>query len=61
MPPTAAAIRAMHDLPVPELLYRAATAHRQHWNAEEIQFCTLDSIKTGACPCLLYTSDAADE
>jgi len=43
-------IRAIHDLPVPELLYRAATAHRQHWNAEEIQFCTLDSIKTGACP-----------
>jgi biotin synthase len=43
-------IRAIHDLPIPELLYRAATAHRQHWNAEEIQFCTLDSIKTGACP-----------
>ena len=50
MSQTAAAIRAIHDLPVPELLYRAATAHRQHWNAEEIQFCTLDSIKTGACP-----------
>ena len=50
MPQTAIDIRATHDLPVPELLYRAATAHRQHWNAEEIQFCTLDSIKTGACP-----------
>ena len=50
MSQTAADIRAIHDLPVPELLYRAATAHRQHWNAEEIQFCTLDSIKTGACP-----------
>ncbi len=48
LPP--AEIRVIHDLPVPELLYRAATAHRQHWNAEEIQFCTLDSIKTGACP-----------
>jgi len=47
---TASEIRAIHDLPVPELLYRAATAHRAHWNAEEIQFCTLDSIKTGACP-----------
>ena len=43
-------IRAIHDLPIPELLYRAATAHRAHWNAQEIQFCTLDSIKTGACP-----------
>ena len=43
-------IRAIHDLPIPDLLYRAATAHREHWNAQEIQFCTLDSIKTGACP-----------
>ena len=43
-------IRAIHDLPIPELLYLAATAHRAHWNAQEIQFCTLDSIKTGACP-----------
>ncbi len=47
---TSAEIRAIHDLPFPELLYRAATAHRGRWNAEEIQFCTLDSIKTGACP-----------
>jgi biotin synthase len=50
MPLSPADIRAIHDLPVPELLYQAATAHRQHWNAAEIQFCTLDSIKTGACP-----------
>ena len=45
-----AEIRTLHDLPIPELLYRAATIHRAHWNAQEIQFCTLDSIKTGACP-----------
>jgi len=45
-----AEIRAIHDLPIPDLLFRAATAHREHWNAQEIQFCTLDSIKTGACP-----------
>ncbi len=50
MPLTPAEIRAIHDLPIPELLYRAATAHRAHWNPEEIQFATLDSIKTGACP-----------
>jgi biotin synthase len=43
-------IRALHDLPIPELLYRAATVHRANWDAEQIQFCTLDSIKTGACP-----------
>jgi biotin synthase len=43
-------IRAIHDLPIPELLFRAATVHREHWNPLAIQFCSLDSIKTGACP-----------
>jgi len=48
--PSIAEIRAIHDLPIPELLYRAATVHRAHWNPNAIQLCTLDSIKTGACP-----------
>ena len=48
--PSIADIRALHDLPVPELLFRAASVHRAHWNPGEIQFCTLDSIKTGGCP-----------
>jgi len=48
--PSTADIRAIHDLPIPELLFRAASVHRAHWNPSEIQFCTLDSIKTGACP-----------
>lgn len=48
--PSIAEIRTIHDLPIPELLFRAATVHRTRWNPEEIQFCTLDSIKTGACP-----------
>lgn len=43
-------IRAIHDLPFPELLYRASTVHRENWDPNDIQFCTLDSIKTGACP-----------
>ena len=43
-------IRAIHDLPFPELLFQAATAHRENWDPNDIQFCTLDSIKTGACP-----------
>ena len=43
-------IRAIHDLPFPELLFRAAAVHREHWDPQDIQFCTLDSIKTGACP-----------
>jgi biotin synthase len=48
--PSTAEIRAIHDLPIPDLLFQAAQVHRAHWNAQEIQFCTLDSIKTGACP-----------
>lgn len=47
---TPAEIRALHDLPMPDLLYRAATVHRQRWDPQAIQLCTLDSIKTGACP-----------
>jgi biotin synthase len=43
-------IRAIHDLPFPELAFRAASIHREHWDPNKIQFCTLDSIKTGACP-----------
>ena len=43
-------IRAIHDLPFPDLIFRAASVHREHWDQNRIQFCTLDSIKTGACP-----------
>src|SRR4051794_33909132 len=33
-----------------ELVYQAATVHRQHQQADEIQVCKLISIKTGGCP-----------
>src|SRR5438552_9520162 len=42
-------IRALHDLPLPELLYRAHSVHRQHHAADEVQLCTLLSVKTGGC------------
>nr|WP_320131208.1 biotin synthase BioB [uncultured Holophaga sp.] len=48
--PTLQEIRTIHDLPIPELLYRAATVHRTHWDPNRIQFCTLDAIQSGACP-----------
>jgi biotin synthase len=32
------------------LVFRAATVHRQHHDAREMQVCKLISIKTGACP-----------
>jgi biotin synthase len=48
--PTLAEVRAIHDLPLPELLFRAHTVHRQHHQADEVQLCTLLSVKTGGCP-----------
>jgi biotin synthase len=47
---TLAEIRALHDLPLPELLYRAQTVHREHFPPGEVELCTLLSVKTGGCP-----------
>jgi biotin synthase len=43
-------IRELHDLPLLELVFRAATVHRQYHDPREMQVCKLISIKTGACP-----------
>lgn len=43
-------LHALFDLPLPELLYRAASVHRQHFDPAEIQVSTLLSVKTGGCP-----------
>jgi biotin synthase len=43
-------IGALFDLPFPELMFRAQTAHRQHFDPTEVQISTLLSIKTGGCP-----------
>ncbi|MGX7925795.1 biotin synthase BioB [Tsuneonella sp. HG094] len=43
-------IAALFDLPFTELLFQAATAHRAHHMPDEVQLCTLLSIKTGGCP-----------
>src|SRR5258706_15145628 len=47
---TLAAVRAVHDLPLPELLHRAQTVHREYHRPGEVQLCTLLSVKTGGCP-----------
>ncbi|MBI3879033.1 MAG: biotin synthase BioB [Verrucomicrobia bacterium] len=47
---TTAEIRALHDLPLLELVFRAASVHREFQDAREVQVCKLISIKTGACP-----------
>lgn len=43
-------VRALFELPLFDLLYRAHGAHRAHFPANEVQVSTLLSIKTGACP-----------
>ncbi len=43
-------VKALFDLPFNDLMFKAQTVHRQHFNANEVQVSTLLSIKTGACP-----------
>jgi biotin synthase len=47
---SAAEVRAIHDLPLMELLYRAQTAHRAQFGEHKVQLCSLLSVKTGGCP-----------
>jgi len=42
-------VRALFSLPFPELMFRAATVHRQNFDPTEVQISTLLSIKTGGC------------
>lgn len=42
-------ITAIYRLPFTELLHRASTVHREHFDPLEVQRCTLLSIKTGGC------------
>ena len=44
------AIQALFALPFPELLFRAQTVHREHFNPTQVEFATLLSVKTGGCP-----------
>jgi biotin synthase len=43
-------IADLFALPFTELLFRAASVHREHHRPNEVQLCTLLSIKTGGCP-----------
>lgn len=43
-------ILALFELPLTELLHRAGTVHRQHFDPAEVQVSTLLSVKTGGCP-----------
>ncbi|MGV6829096.1 MAG: biotin synthase BioB [Flavobacteriales bacterium] len=43
-------ILAIYNQPLMDLLYQAATVHREHHDPNQVQVSTLLSIKTGGCP-----------
>ncbi len=43
-------VEALFALPMNDLLFRAHSVHRTHFNPNEVQVSRLLSIKTGACP-----------
>lgn len=45
-----AEIRKIYNTPLLELIYQAASVHRQYHDPTKIQVCKLISIKTGGCP-----------
>jgi biotin synthase len=47
---TLAELKAIYDLPLLDLVFRAATVHRAHHASDDIQRCALLSVKTGGCP-----------
>ncbi|MBS2032532.1 MAG: biotin synthase BioB [Deltaproteobacteria bacterium] len=47
---TLAEVRAIHDLPLFDLVYRAQTVHRAVFQEQKVQLCSLLSVKTGGCP-----------
>lgn len=42
-------LKGLYDLPLLELVYKAATIHRQNFDPQEVQVSSLLSIKTGGC------------
>ena len=47
---TRADVAAIYHSPLLDLIYRAASVHREHHVPGEVQLCTLLSVKTGGCP-----------
>jgi biotin synthase len=47
---TLAQLKQVYDLPLPELIFRAAEVLRAHHDPADVQRCALLSIKTGGCP-----------
>lgn len=45
-----AEVQALLEMPFSDLLFKAQTVHREHFDPNQVQVSTLLSIKTGACP-----------
>jgi biotin synthase len=43
-------VAALFELPFTELVFRAQTVHREHFDPATVQLSTLLSVKTGGCP-----------
>jgi biotin synthase len=43
-------IREIYHMPLLDLLFKAASVHRTHHLSNEVQICSLISVKTGGCP-----------
>lgn len=43
-------ITEIYNTPIMDLVFRAATVHRAYHDPNEVQVCTLLSVKTGGCP-----------
>ncbi|MBN3859405.1 biotin synthase BioB [Neisseriaceae bacterium PsAf] len=43
-------VKDLYNLPFMDLIYKAASIHRENFNPNEIQVSSLLSIKTGGCP-----------
>ncbi|HEX6223623.1 MAG TPA: biotin synthase BioB [Chryseolinea sp.] len=43
-------VSAIYNQPILNLIYQGATVHREFHDPQEVQVCTLLSVKTGGCP-----------
>jgi len=43
-------VSSIYNAPLLDLVYRGATVHREFHDPQEVQVCTLLSVKTGGCP-----------
>src|SRR5271166_5332236 len=43
-------VKELYDRPLVELLDEARAVHRTHHPQQDVQLCTLLSVKTGGCP-----------